>query len=119
MPKCAHEIMTRKEMKDLPDNKTDQIRITMTPDTKSQYLRNEKINSLMGLLAAIFTFKLLNKFGEGVTQRKMQETYEVQAKQLATCITGHNYMGGTDKKATQRKRHSSEGRLAAKRPLVT
>ena len=83
---------------DIPDNKIEQIRTTMTPDAKSQYIRGEKINSLTRLLAATFTFKLLNKFGDGVTQRKMQETYEVQAKQLATCINRVQILGSTDKK---------------------
>ena len=120
MPRFMQETMTRQEMKDLPDDKTDQIRLMMMPDSRSQYLRDEEINSLMKLLAGTFTLKLLNKFRDGVTQRKMQETYEVWAKQLATCITGCMYMGGTDKKAAQRKRHSSEeGGPAAKKPLAT
>lgn len=89
----------------------------ITPDARSQYLRDEKINSPMRLLAAAFTSKLLNNFGEGVTRRKMQEAYGVWAKQLATCVTGCKYMGGTDKKAAQRKRYSSEeGGPAAKKP---
>ena len=92
----------------------------MTPDARSQYIKNEKINSLTRLLAAMFTYKLLDKFRTSVTQRKIQETYEVRAKQLATCITGYKYMGGTDKKSTQRKRQASnEGEPLEKRSFVT
>ena len=92
--------MSTQRMMHLPDNKTDSIRMMMTPDTKSQHIRGKKTNSVTRLLATTFTFKSLNKFDDGVTQRNMQETYEVQAKQLATCITGC--------KSASRKRHASD-----------
>ena len=43
-----------------------------------------------------------------MTQRSLQETYEVQAKQLAICITGHKYMGGTDQKQVAQKRKATD-----------
>ena len=80
----------------------------MTPNAGSQYIRNEKPNSPTRLLAATLVVKILNKFRTGVTQRSLQETYEVQAKQLAICITGHKYMGGTDQKQVAQKRKATD-----------
>ena len=92
-------MVTRQEAKDRPDDKAARIIRTITPDVKSQYIRKEKVNSPMQLLAATFAFKIINKFCNGVTQRMMQEVYEVKAKQLATCITGHKYLGWAEKRA--------------------
>ena len=92
-------MVTRQEAKDHPDDEADRLIWTITPDVKSHYIRKEKVNSHTWLLAATFTFKIINKFGSRVTQRRMQELYEVKAKQLATCITGCKYLGGAEKRA--------------------
>ena len=49
------------------------------------------------LLATTITFKILKRFRDGVTQRELQQLYGVRPKQLALCITGRKYMGGSDK----------------------
>ena len=79
---------------ELPDGQAEQVRVMITLDPEASLLRREKINSPTWLLAATFTFKILNKFGGGMTQRKVQEVYQVKAKQLAACITGKKYLGG-------------------------
>ena len=62
----------------------------------------EKINSKTRLLAATYTFKILNKFGHGTTQKQIQEDYQVKPKQLSVCLTGRKYLGGSDRKAITR-----------------
>ena len=90
---------------DLPEDKMEWIKKAMIPDARSKLIKNEKFNSPTRLLATTLALKLLNKFGTGTMQRRLQEIYEVRAKQLATCITGRNYLGGTDR----RKRKASDG----------
>ena len=84
---------------DLPDDTHQCIAITMTPDPSSNIMKKEKQNSPTRLLAATLAFQLLKKFGQGMTQRNMQELYNVKLKQLALCITGRKYLGGTDRQA--------------------
>ena len=88
---------------ELPDDQDKRIEIMMFPDQNAPLLKKENINSPSRLLAATYTFKIINKFGKGVTQRGLQEKYQVKAKQLAACITGRKYLGGTDKKSVLRK----------------
>ena len=98
LPDFTQQVTQMVKPTDIPEDKTERIRSTMTPNAGSQYLRKEKPNSPSRLLAATLAFKIRNKFGSRVTQRRLQETYEVWAKQLAICITGHKYMGSTDQK---------------------
>ena len=93
---------------ELPDNRDERIEIMMFPDQNAPLLKKENINSPSRLLAATYAFKIINKFKKGVTQRGLQEKYQVKAKQLAACITGRKYLGGTDKKSVLRKRKSSD-----------
>ena len=88
---------------ELPDDQDERIEIMMFPDQNAPLLKKENINSPSRLLAATYTFKIINKFRKGVTQRGLQEKYQVKAKQLASCITGRKYLGGTDKKSALRK----------------
>ena len=104
LPKFTEETVTKQEAKDYPEDEANKLIQTITPDVKSLHIRKEKANSPTWLLAAKFTFKIINKFGSGATQRKMQEIYKVKAKQLATCITGYKYLGGAEKRA-QNERH--------------
>ena len=69
----------------------------MILDPMVDIMKCENFNSPTRLLAATLAFKLLRKFGNGMTQRNMQEMFHICPKQLALCITGHKYLGGTDR----------------------
>ena len=69
----------------------------MIPDTSLDIMKKENYNGPTRLLAATLAFKLLKRFGQGTTQRNMQELFNVRPKQFALCITGHKYLGGTDR----------------------
>ena len=84
---------------DLPDNIHQRVALTMIPDASSDSIKKENHNSPTRLLAATLAFKILKRFGQGMTQRNMQELYNVRPKQLALCITGRKYLGGTDRRA--------------------
>ena len=103
-----------KDPQELPEDQPERVKILLTPDAQATLLQREKPNSPTRLLAATYAYKILNKFGPGTMQRGLQETYQVKAKQLATCITGRKYLGGAD-----RKRKSSggdEGASSSKKP---
>ena len=93
---------------ELPDNKGARVKITMTPNPMVECLHKEKDNSPTRLLAATFAYKMLCKFTNGTTQREMQKQYSVKAKQLTTCITGRKYLGGSDRKASRKRKASGE-----------
>ena len=93
------------------------MRILLTPDPRATLLQREKPNSTTRLLAATYSYKIFNKFGSGTTQRGFQETYQVKAKQLATCITGHKYLGGADHK--RKASGSDEGAPSSKKSPQT
>ena len=101
------EAVTRRPA-ELPDDQVERIEIMMFPDPNAPRLKKEKINSPSRLLAATYTFKVTNKFGKGTMQRGIQEHYQVKAKQLAVCVTGRKYLGGTDKKSVSRKRKAQD-----------
>ena len=65
----------------------------LLPTPTARTLRDEKINSPTRLLAATWAYRVSNVFGKGSTQRKIQEVYSMQAKQLSTCIMGQKYLG--------------------------
>ena len=88
---------------ELLDDQTEWVKIMITLDPEMPLLRKEKINSPTQLLVATYAFKILTRFGNGTTQRKIQESYQVKAKQLAACITGKKYLGGVDQKAIVKK----------------
>ena len=114
LPNFIQQVTQEVKPTSIPEDQTERIRSTMTPNARSPYLKKEKPNSPSCLLAATLAFKILNKFGSRVTQRRLQETYEVQAKQLVMCITGRKYMGGTDRK--QNSSRTEEGPSTSKRP---
>ena len=93
---------------DLPDDTHQRIALTMIPDLSSDIMKKEKQNSPTRLLAATLAFQLLKKFGQGMTQRNMHELYDVRPKQLALCITGRKYLGGTDRRARKRRASGEE-----------
>ena len=81
------------KMSSLPEDPEDRVKILMMPNPTANTLRDEKINSPTRLLAATWAYHISNVFGKGTTQQKIQESYSVQAKQLAACITGRKYLG--------------------------
>ena len=92
---------------DLPDDLHHRIALTMIPDAAAKSIRKESGNSPTRLLAATLAFHILKRFGQGTTQRNMQELYEVKPKQMALCITGRKYLGGAERR-TRKRRASGE-----------
>ena len=82
---------------ELPDDIPQHLRLTMIVDPTVNIMKWENFNSPTCLLAATLAFKLLKKFGNGAIQRNMQEMFHIRPKQLALCITGCKYLGGTDR----------------------
>ena len=101
---------------DLPDNQYERVQILMTPDPTVKSLRTEKINSPTQLLAAAWVFRILNRLSSGTTQWRMQEVYGICTKQLAACITGKKYLGGTDRKS--KTSGGEEGPSTLKKPTT-
>ena len=91
---------------ELPDDVPQRVRLMMIPDPMVDIMKHENFNSLTHLLAATLAFKLLRKFGSGTTQRNMQEMFHIHLKQLALCITGRKYLGGTDRLS---RKHRASG----------
>ena len=98
LPKFIEQASQEAKPTGIPEDCGERIRITMVPSAESQFIKKEKPNSPLHLLAVTLSFKILNFFGTGVTQRKIQEIFKVRAKQLALCIVGQKYMGGSERK---------------------
>ena len=113
-PVALETLCGTKDPQELPDDQPERVKILLTPDAQAILLQKEKPNSPTRLLAATYAYKILNKFGPGTTQRSLQETYQVKAKQLATCITGCKYLGGADRK--RRSSGSDKGASSSKKP---
>ena len=88
LPKFIEQIGHEAKPQEVPEDRGKRIRIMMVPNTESEFIKKEKPNSPLRLLAATSAFKILNFFRMGVTQRKLQEVFNIKAKQLALCITG-------------------------------
>ena len=101
---------------ELPEKQAEKIEMLIFPDPNAPQLRKEKINSPTRLLTATYNFKIVNTFGEGTTQRGLQERFQVKAKQLAVCITGRKYMGGTDCK--RKISGTDEGASSSKKSIL-
>ena len=86
-PGVFEEAKLGQQKMELPEEKFRQVRLTMVPVVTSGRLAQEKPNSVTRLLAATLSFKVLNHFTDGTTQREQQETYGVRPKQLSFCIT--------------------------------
>ena len=106
-PGVFEEAKLGQQKMELPEEKFRQVRLTMVPVATSGRLAQEKPNSVTRLLAATLSFKVLNNFADGTTQREQQETYRVRPKQLALCITGRKYLGGKEKATLERKWRAS------------
>ena len=59
---------TPKKPPELPDDQSDRVKMMLVPDPMAPLLRKEKPNSSTWLLVTTYSFKILNKFGGGVTQ---------------------------------------------------
>ena len=94
---------TASKPSELPEEQMECVKLMLTPDPEASQLKEEKIKSATRLLAATYAFKILTKFGNGTTQRRMQEEYQVRPKQLVLCLTGRKYLGGTDRRAMAKK----------------
>ena len=84
----------------------------ITPDPKAPQFKKEKINSPTDYWQPPTASKLLTPSQMGKTQRGLQERYQVKAKQLAACITGRKYLGGTERK--RKRSGSDEGATSSK-----
>ena len=88
----------------LPEDKNKQIKLTMTPSSNKRETVNGKTKQPKKTAGwHIHLPRVLKRFGEGATQRELQQEYQVRPKQLALCITGCKYLGGTDWKALAKK----------------
>ena len=65
---------TLKTQPELLDDQATQVRMMLAPDPMAPLLRKEKTNSSTQLLAATYSFKILNKFGGGATQRQFRRS---------------------------------------------
>ena len=93
---------------ELPDDIPQRVRLTMIPDPMVDIMTRENFNSPTCLLAATLAFKLLKKFGGGMTQRNIQEMFHIHPKQLVLCITGCKYLGGPDRLSRKHRASSKE-----------
>ena len=88
---------------DLSEDRNKRVKLTMTPLAAKGRMLTENPNSPTRLLVATVTYRIMKRFGEGMTQHQIQEEYQVRLKQLALCITGQKYLGGMDRKALAKK----------------
>ena len=88
LPKFIEQVGQEAKPQGVPEDRGERVRIMMVPNPESKFIKKEKPNSPLRLLAATLAFKIINFFGTGITQRKLQEEFNVKAKQLALCITG-------------------------------
>ena len=99
---------TANKPSELPEEQMECVKLMLAPDPGASLLKKEKINSTTRLLAATYAFKILTKFGNGMTQRQMQEEYQVRPKQLSLCLTGRKYLGGAERRAIAKKCKASD-----------
>lgn len=92
---------------ELPGDINERIWLTMMADPNARLLSMEQVNSSTHLFAAAFSYMVLKKFRSGTTQHKVQDQFGVRPKQLANCLTGRKYLGGTDRKSLSRKHKAS------------
>ena len=108
LDKFWKEPIMKTQKTELPDNIHQRVALTMIPDASSDIMKKENHNSPTRLLAATLAFKLLRRFGQGTTQRNMQELFNIRPKQLALCITGCKYLGGTNRRAKKQRASGEE-----------
>ena len=80
LPKFIEQVSQEAKPQGVPEDRGERVRIMMVPNTESKFIKKEKPNSLLHLLAATLAFKIINFFGTGITQRKLQEEFNIKAK---------------------------------------
>ena len=63
--------------------------------------------------------EVMKKFRGGTTQHDIQEHFNVKLKQLATCIMGCKYLGGSDHKASRKCKALGEEASSSQQIEVT
>lgn len=71
---------------DLPVDINTMVRLTMTSNPNTDDIAKEWVDSPTCLLTAMFTCKILRRFGNGTTQWDIQEEFNVRPKQLSTLL---------------------------------
>ena len=99
------DMPTHKRKKELPDDKAERVKDTMTPREDAKDLQQEPHYSPTRLLAATMTHIINKNFGRSMTMSELQQKFIVRPKQLSLCIMGRKYMGGSDKKALLKRCH--------------
>ena len=102
---------------ELPDDPEERVELLMMPNPAAKPIKGEKVNSPTRLLAATWAYRISNIFGKGTTQWKIQELYNVWAKQLVACIMGRKYLGGADRK--RRLSGTNKGSSLSKKPSTS
>ena len=87
MPGWSDEPEQSGQRTDLPEDRSKWVRLTMTLVVAKERLAAKKPNSPTRLLAATVRYKIMKRFGEGMTQCEIQEEYQVRLEQLALCLT--------------------------------
>ena len=109
---------THKQWKELPDDKVERVKDTITPRENAKELQQEPHYSPTRLLAATMAPIINKNFGRSVMMSELQWQFIVRPKQLSLCITGRKYMGGSDRKAQLKRRHDSmSGDIQKKREV--
>ena len=103
--------------RELPEDLEERVVLLMMPNPTARSLKDEKINSPTRLLAATWAYRVSNVLSKGTTQRKIQEVYSVQAKQLVACIMGRKHLGHTNRK--RRLSRPDEGPSTSKKPSMS
>ena len=74
LPKFVEQASKEVKPTGILEDQGERIRIMMVPSVESQFIKKEKPNSPLHLLAATLSFKILNFFGTGVMQRKSKKS---------------------------------------------
>ena len=83
LPKYVEKMVAHEESERHMEDRKSQVMQMITPDASFHIIRKEEANSPTHLLVAAFAFKIINKFGGGTTQRKMQEGLRKRAENIS------------------------------------
>ena len=95
----AEQKVTRRK-KDLPDDITRRVNLTLLPNPMAKSLKQEPKSSPMRLLARVAYYQVRKNFGGGCTQMLVVNNFDLKLKNVALCITGQKYLGSKDKQAS-------------------
>ena len=103
------DLPAQTEKKEMPDDKSERIKDTMIPRPEQNDLYKQPNYSPTRLLAATLAYYIHKQFIQGTTMVELQKKYVVPPKTLALCITGKKYLGGTDRKAQEKRKCRASG----------